>query len=113
MLQTCIYLATLGKQGLREVAKQSYDKAHYAAGLIGGTAGYHVRSSQFFREFLVETPKPAARIVKTLSRRGIMPGLALSRYYPDRPNELLICVTEMNTRAQIERLAVALKEASK
>jgi len=113
MLQTCIYLATLGKQGLKEVARQSYDKAHYAAELIDRIDGFRVRNSQFFREFLVETPKPAAQIVKTLSRKGIMPGLALSRYYPERTNELLVCVTEMNTRAQIERLAAALKEASK
>jgi len=113
MLQTCIYLATLGKQGLKEVARQSYDKAHYAAELIDRIEGYRVRNSQFFREFLVETPKPASQIVKTLSRMGIMPGLALSRYYPERTNELLVCVTEMNTRAQIERLAAALKEASK
>jgi len=113
MLQTCIYLATLGKQGLREIAKQSYDKAHYAAALIGEIAGYRVRSTQFFREFLVETPKPAAQIVKTLSQKGIMPGLALSHYYPERANELLVCVTEMNTRAQIESLAAAFKEASK
>jgi len=42
-----------------------------------------------------------------------VPGLALSRYYPERKNELLICVTEMNTKAQIEKLAVALKEAAK
>ncbi len=113
MLQTCIYLATLGKQGLKEVAKQSYDKAHYAAELIGKIPGYRVRSSRFFREFLVETPKPAAQLVEILTKRGIMPGLALSRYYSDRDHELLVCVTEMNTRAQIERLAAALKEASK
>jgi glycine dehydrogenase subunit 1 len=113
MLQTCIYLATLGKQGLREIARQSYDKAHYAAELIGGIPGYSVRSSQFFREFLVETPRAAAQIVRALGQRGIVPGFALSRYYPDRRNELLICVTEMNTRTQIERLAAALREASR
>lgn len=113
MLQTCIHLATLGKTGLREVAKQSYDKAHYAASLIAALPGYRVKNSRFFREFLVETSAPATDIVRALSARGIMPGLALSYYYSDRPNELLVCVTEMNTKDQIDRLAAALKEASR
>lgn len=113
MLQTCIYLAALGKQGLRHVAKQSYDKAHYAAELIGRIPGFRVATKQFFREFLVQTPKPAADIARALAKKGIVPGLPVSRYFPDKPNELLVCVTEMNSRPQIERLAIALKEASK
>jgi len=113
MLQTCIYLATLGKNGLQEVAKQCYDKAHYAAQLIDVIPGYHVVPKLFFREFLVETPDSAAKIVEALNKKSIMPGLALSHYYPERTNELLICVTEMNTKAQIEKLAYALKEAVK
>jgi glycine dehydrogenase subunit 1 len=113
MLQTCIYLATLGKNGLQEVAKQSYDKAHYAAQLIDIIPGYHVVPKLFFREFLVETPDSATKIVEALNKKSIMPGLALSHYYPERANELLICVTEMNTKAQIEKLASALKEAVK
>ncbi len=113
MLQTCIHLATLGRAGLREVAKQSYDKAHYAASRIAELSGYRVKNVRFFREFLVETPIPAADIVRTLNAKGIMPGLALSRYYSDRSNELLVCVTEMNTKTQIDRLVAALKEASR
>jgi len=84
MLQTCIYLATLGKRGLQEVAKQSYDKAHYAAQRISAIQGYSIIPRQFFREFLVQTPKPAAEIVAQLKTKGIMPGLALSRYFPER-----------------------------
>jgi len=71
------------------------------------------RHIEFFREFLVQTPKPAADIARALAKKGIVPGLPVSRYFPDKPNELLVCVTEMNSRPQIERLAIALKEASK
>ena len=113
MLQTCIHLATLGKAGLREVAKQSYDRAHYAADRIGALKGFRVKNARFFREFLVQTPVPAADIVRDLNKKNIMPGLALSRYYSDRPNELLVCVTEMNTADQIDRLVAALKEVSR
>jgi len=113
MLQTCIYLASLGKSGLRDVAKQSYDKAHYAAKRIESIPGYRLMNSIFFREFLVQTPLAAKKIVRTLNERGIMPGLALSRYYPERTHELLICVTEMNSKDQIDRLVDALKEVSR
>ncbi len=108
MLQTCIYLAAMGKQGLQHVARQSYDKAHFAAELIGRIPGYSIRTKRFFREFTVITPVPASVIVDTLKAQNIMPGLALSHYWPDRTHELLVCVTEVNTRAQIERLAAAL-----
>lgn len=113
MLQTCIYLAAMGKQGLTHVARQSYDKAHYAAELIGRIPGFSIRTRRFFREFTVATPVPAALLVEKLKARNIMPGLALSHYWPERTHELLICVTEVNTRAQIEKLAAALGEAAK
>ncbi len=64
MLQTCIYLATLGKQGLKEVARQSYDKAHYAAELIGRAEGYRVRNSQFFANSLSKRQSPPPRSSK-------------------------------------------------
>ncbi|HRY79747.1 MAG TPA: glycine dehydrogenase, partial [Spirochaetia bacterium] len=63
--------------------------------------------------FLVKTPVPAQSIYDKLSRRCVVPGLPLSRYWPDRTHELLVCVTEMNTKEQIDLLAASLKEASK
>jgi glycine dehydrogenase subunit 1 len=70
------------------------------------------RPYRFFKEFLVRTPVPAEELSVKLSRRGLVPGLPLSRYYPERTHEMLVCVTEMCTRAQIELLARSLEEAS-
>lgn len=112
MLQATVYLEALGKGGLRAVAGLCWNKAHYAAGLIAKVPGFAVAEGEFFKEFVVKTPVPAASIVERLERRGVMPGLALSRYYPGRTHELLVCVTEMNTREQIELLARSLEEAS-
>jgi glycine dehydrogenase subunit 1 len=118
MLRACIYLAAMGKGGLGKAARLCWDKAHYAASRIASTPGYAVpmlglAGSAFFKEFIVRTPIPAEEISAKLSRRGVVPGLPLSRYYPERSHELLVCVTETCTREQIELLARSLAEAAK
>jgi len=113
MLQACIYLAAMGKAGLRAVAELCWNKAHYAADLIAKIPGYSLEGGTFFKEFTVRTPVPAEQLAARLSGKGIVPGLPLSRYYPKRTHELLVCVTEMCTRAQIELLAASLEEASR
>jgi glycine dehydrogenase subunit 1 len=117
MLQAAIYLAAMGKTGLREVAELCWNKAHYAASLIASLPGFAVEGAAaggaaFFKEFLVKTPVPAEDLARKLSRRGVVPGLPLSRYYPERTHELLVCVTEMCTKGQIELLATSLEEAA-
>lgn len=113
MLQACIYMAALGKNGLKQVAELCWHKSHYAAAEIAKIPGFSVPKETFFKEFVVRTPVPAQGIYDRLSRRCVVPGLPLSRYWPDRTHELLVCVTEMNTKDQIDLLAASLKEASK
>jgi len=112
MLMTTIYLEALGKTGLKAVASLCWDKAHHAARLIAALPGFAITDGTFFKEFVVKTPVPAAEIVEKLERRGVVPGLPLSRYWPERTHELLVCVTEMNTKAQMELLAASLREAA-
>ena len=112
MLQACIYLAAMGKQGMRAVAELCWNKSHYAAGAIAAIPGFAGPAGAFFKEFVVKTPVPAEELSRRLSRRGIVPGLPLSRYWPESTHELLVCVTEMCTRAQIDLLARSLEEAS-
>jgi glycine dehydrogenase subunit 1 len=110
-LGAAIYLATMGKQGLRQVAELCYHRAHYAAAEIGKLTGYEVLNHRpFFKEFVVRCPRPAVEIVARLTAQKIMPGYALSQEFPKRPNDLLICVTEMNPKTQIDRLVEALRE---
>ncbi len=112
MLQTCIHLAAMGKTGLAAAARLCWNKAHYAASLIAAIPGFSLATKDFFKEFTVRCPAPAAALAEKLTDQGIVPGLPVSRYYPDRPNDLVVCVTEMNTRAEIERLADALAAVS-
>jgi glycine dehydrogenase subunit 1 len=112
-LAACTYLAVLGKQGLRKVAELCYHKAHYAAQRIAALPGYERLVGGFFKEFAIRTPVPAARVNSLLRERGIIGGYELAKDYPDLAEGLLLCVTEMHTRAQIDRLVEALEEIGK
>ena len=111
-LAAAIYMAAMGKYGLRTVAELSYHKAHYAADLIGKLSGYEVVSrGPFFKEFVVRCPRPVAFINENLlDRYGMIGGYDLGGDYPGLKDHMLVCVTEMNSRMQIELLAEALGE---
>jgi len=108
-----IYTSLLGKSGLRKVAELCYHKAHYAAEEIGSLPGYKlVSDSPFFNEFVVQTPRPVAEINSHLLDHGILGGFDLSLEYPELTNHMLIAVTEMNSRDEIDALRDALQEVN-
>ena len=111
-LCTTIYLCHLGKQGLREAAELSLQKAHYAADQIGTLDGYAVATAApYVMEFVVRCPRPAAEVNRALLGHGIVGGFDLGRYAPDLADCLLLCCTEMTTRAEIDQLVAALRDA--
>jgi len=112
-LSAAIYLAAVGKSGFRKVAELCWHKAHYAAEEIGKIDGYSVATKgNFFKEFLIKTPVPAEEIFAKLQDKYIMAGLPLSRFKDGKADEMLICVTEINSRKQIDHLVSALKEVA-
>jgi glycine dehydrogenase subunit 1 len=112
-LAATIYMEAMGKQGLQEVATQNAQKAAYAAKRIASIDGFEIAfSSPTFNEFVVRGSGPAEEIMsKLLAQHGIVGGLALSKYYTERPNEFLICVTETMKKEQIDRLVEGLAAA--
>jgi glycine dehydrogenase subunit 1 len=114
-LATTVYLETMGRRGLQEAAAQCAQKAAYAANRIGGLEGFSVPyTGPRFNEFVVRAPVDARQLLARLaSESNITGGLPLSRYYPDRPNEFLVCVTEINSRAQIDALIDGLSSQRK
>jgi glycine dehydrogenase subunit 1 len=110
-LMVTIYLATMGRKGVQEVAQQNLQKAHYAAREIAALDGYSLPfAAPFFNEFVVRTPRPAREILKHLLDKQILGGLALDTYYPGMEDALLICVTETVKKEAIDRLVAALGE---
>jgi glycine dehydrogenase subunit 1 len=112
-LGTAVYLSVLGKKGLRQVAELCYQKAHYAAEQLSQIDDYALPNSEpFFHEFVLECPKPAAEINAHLLEHGILGGYDLGQDYPSLANNLLIAVTEMNTKEEIDTLVAVLSEVS-
>ncbi len=109
-LAATIYMETMGKKGLQEVAEQNAQKAAYAKQKIAAINGYGVPfSSPTFNEFVVRGPRPASEILeKVRTTNGIVGGLALSKYYGGHDNDILVCVTETMSRANIDAFVDAL-----
>jgi glycine dehydrogenase subunit 1 len=114
MLAATVYTSLLGKSGFRQVAESCYHKAHYAAAQIGKLKGYKLKyeEAQFFHEFVVECPHPAAKINQALLERGIISGYDLSIDYPALKNCILFAVTEMNSKEEIDFLVESLAEVA-
>jgi glycine dehydrogenase subunit 1 len=103
-LTAAVYLAVLGEDGFAELAKQCHSKAVYAAQKIAAIPGYkRVHDGEFFHEFVTECPN-AEKTLKALDKHGILGGLPLSE------KRILWCVTECNSKEDIDRLASILKE---
>ena len=114
-LAATIYLETMGRRGVQEAAQQCAQKAHYAASEIAKLEGFSLPfSGPYFNEFIVRAPGAANELLEKLAReKGIDGGIALSRFDSNSPNDFLVCVTEMNTREQIEALVQGLADLSR
>jgi len=112
-LASTIYMSLLGKQGLRQVAELCYQKAHYAAEKIAAIPGFRICSNApYFHEFVVCCPKPVGEINDLLLDSGILGGYDLGQVYPDLEGHMLVAVTEMNTREEIDLFCEVLEEAA-
>ena len=113
-IANAVYMSLLGPQGFRELGELILQQAHYAARALDRIKGVKILFSQgFFKEFVVNfdgTGKTVARINKALARRGIFGGKDLSREFPELGQSALYCVTEAQTKEDIDRLVAALKE---
>jgi glycine dehydrogenase subunit 1 len=109
-LMSTIYLATVGPQGLREIAEQNILKTDYALGQIQSRTRHRVLfSGPRFNEFVVELKDDYAPRAQRLIQNRIVPGVPLSRFFPELGNSILLCVTETARRDQIDRLVKGLE----
>ena len=110
-LRATMFMETLGKRGLRELAWQNAQKAAYAADRLAAVPGVAKRfTGPVFNEFVLKLPKPWAAVDAGLQGKGIVGGFGLEAAYPGIGNATLVCVTEMRTKEEIDRLAAALQE---
>lgn len=113
-LANAVYLATVGKEGLREVAMLCLAKSHEAHQKIAAIPGFSSPfNGPFFKEFVVKTPAVVSRLLKKALRAGIFAGIDLGVYDRELKNHLLICVTEKHRTADLDRLVQELKQFAK
>lgn len=109
-LAATVYLSYMGKQGLQDVAKQNLQKAHYAQQVLSGVKGAEpLFTAPFFNEFAVKLPGDVSQINRKLLQDKIVGGYDLGRAYPEYSGSMLFAVTELRTKAEIDRLAERLE----
>jgi len=114
-LAASVYLATMGKQGLRQVAELCLQKSHYAAAQISQLPGYSLAfpDTPFFKEFVIQMPLAPAQINEQLMAQGIIGGFDLAADYPELGHAMLVCVTEQRTRGEIDDFVTALGQITR
>lgn len=112
-IMASIYLACMGPDGMKEVAMQNINKAHYLADGLSKIKGVKVRyNAPFFNEFVIDTDKDAEEINNALKEKGFMGGLPLGRMIKGDKG-MLWCATELNSKEEIDELISAFEEVTK
>jgi glycine dehydrogenase subunit 1 len=112
-LASAVYLSLVGRQGLRQVAELCYHKAHYAAEQLSQLPGMGLCFGEpVFHEFALCLGRPVAEVNAHLLEHGILGGYDLGQDYPALKDHMLVAVTEMNTREEIDALVEILKEVA-
>jgi len=110
-LAATIFLSTLGKQGLYEMATLNVRKAHYLKNRLAHISGFEIKfETHSFNEFVLECSRPAKEVLQILKQDHIIGGYPLEQHYPELKNCLLLCTTELSSQEDMDRLADKLEE---
>jgi glycine dehydrogenase subunit 1 len=106
-----MYLALLGKTGLRDVAGLNLRRSRELASRVSSIAGCSLQfTAPFFNEVVVNVRQPAKDVLAKLQQRGILGGIDLGRFYPEYADCILMAATELTSTADIDSLCAALEE---
>ena len=109
-LGATVFMALLGKSGMRRLAEINLGRAHRASTQLIRDGGLSkVFSGPFFNEFVLRAPNLTQFLARCSAQR-IVPGIELAKWYPDLGECLLVCVTEMNEQEEIDRLVRIIRE---
>ncbi len=104
VLAATVFMSLLGKSGMRRVAEVNVARAHEACDRLVNQARLKLCFPKpFFNEFVVHVDELGG-LMERCSAEKIVPGVALAQWYPELKDSLLVCVTEMNEREEIDRL---------
>lgn len=105
-VRATIYLATVGPEGLKEIAWRCVDNAHYLAQQLSTIEGIELANThEFFHEFVTKV-NDSQKVLSKLQEHGILGG------YPISETEILWCATEVNTKAEMDQVVSLIKEVN-
>jgi glycine dehydrogenase subunit 1 len=111
-LMATIFLSCLGKEGLRELAMMNWSKAEYAKKVVSQIRGCKLNfAGPTFNEFVLQMERDPEEVLEKLKKEKILGGLPLGKYYPELHHHLLVTVTEINRKEEIDRWAEVLEKA--
>ncbi|MEE9553248.1 MAG: aminomethyl-transferring glycine dehydrogenase subunit GcvPA [candidate division Zixibacteria bacterium] len=111
-LAASVYMSLLGQKGLEKIGRLCLSKARYAAEKISELPGYSLKfTGPFFKEFVIETPIPPARINNKLLKKGILAGIDMGKFKLGMKGCLMVAVTEKRSKRQIDDLVFELSKA--
>jgi glycine dehydrogenase subunit 1 len=108
-LAATVYMCAVGKNGIRQIAEATVRNTQYAIQQLTATGAKLKFPGKVFGEFVLTLPKNASQVRDELLSKKILAGLPLGEVDPTLPNDLLVAVTEMRTKAQIDDFAAQLK----
>ncbi len=110
-LMATVFLSCLGKEGFKELALMNLSKAEYAKKAVSRIRGCKLNfTAPTFNEFVLLIEKEPERILEKLGEEKILGGVPLKRFYPELDHHLLVTVTEMNRKEEIDRWAEGLEK---
>ena len=111
-LRATIFMETLGREGMRELAIQNMQKADYARAELSRIEGVESSfSGPVFNEFVLAFDKPWPKIAALLEKDKILGGLLLEDYYSNGKDNVLFNVTEIHSKNDIDVLTASIKRA--
>jgi glycine dehydrogenase subunit 1 len=107
-LAMTVYLSTVGQAGFREVAIANAAAAHRAAKRLTQAGQWQLQfAAPFFNEFVLTGSAAEARW-EAARQHGVLAGIPLRRWYPELPDSLVVCCTELHDDDAVDRLVEAL-----
>ena len=110
-LAALTYLLAMGEGGLKEIASQNFQKAHFLKQELTKVPGYKILNQKpTYNEFLLKCPNIDS-LISECKKLDLLPPLKISKYYPDMQNIALVCVTEMNSKESLKNFILATQRA--
>jgi glycine dehydrogenase subunit 1 len=101
-LASSVAMSSIGKEGIKKMAELNMQKARYMKGKLEETSIPVIAAGPFFNEFIIKFSAPVRDINRKLYEKGMIGGYDLGQVYPEYQNHMLIAVTEIRTKEEID-----------